>query len=873
VADKRPGGPPPGEAIARQVVPVEISNELRTSYMTYAMSVIFARALPDARDGLKPSLRRIVYAMGEMNLAPGGRHVKCAKVAGTVSGSYHPHGNEVIYPAMVRLGQDFSMRYLLVDPQGNFGSVDGDPPAAMRYTECRQARAAVDLLADIDKDTIEFAPTYDEEGKEPVVLPARFPNLLCNGSTGIAVGMATNIPTHNVTEVCDGIAALIDDPELTTHQLMRYVPGPDFPTAGLILGTRGIRQAYETGKGSITMQARVSVEPIGQGREAIIVTEIPYQVNKSMLVGKIADLARNKIIEGISDIRDESDRKGMRIVIEMRRDANPNVVLNQLYKHTQMRLNFSANMLALVDGVPRMLTLKRSLEIYIEHRREVILRRSRFLLAKAEERAHILEGFLRALDMLDLIIATIRSSESPASANLALQAEPFSFTERQADAILALTLSRLTQLERQKIQDEYEAIIKEIAYLREILENPRRVFELIKDDLEDIKKRHGDSRRTEIRPIEADDISIEDLIEQEDMVITMTRDGYIKRLPVTTYRVRHRGGKGVIGLNKKEEDDVSDLFVASTHSILLFFTDQGRIYRLRAFEVPLAKRESRGTAVVNLIPIERGERVTATISVDDFEQGGYLTMVTEQGVVKKTALQEYNTPLKARGIIAMNVQEGDCLRWVLWTDGEGEIVLVSRDGMSIRFAEGEVRPMGRGAGGVRGMRLRTGDRVVGCAVVEQEKDLLIVAAKGYGKRTPLAEYRSQTRGGIGIKTLQVTAKTGETVGCAVVDDEDQLFMVTAQGQMVRIPTENIRVTGRSAQGVILVRFRGEDQVASIAKVIGEREAPESDKIPADLMDDEEYADDEDSAPDVGLLGEDGVPEIVVTEPPESEDDE
>jgi DNA gyrase subunit A len=830
MADKRRGGPTQGDAIARQVVPVEISDEMRTSYMTYAMSVIFARALPDARDGLKPSLRRIAYVMGEMNLSPGGRHVKCAKVAGQVTGSYHPHGSEVVYPAMVRLGQDFSMRYLLVDPQGNFGSIDGDPPAAMRYTECRQARAAVDLLLDIEKDTVDWVPTYDEESEEPVVLPGKFPNLLCNGSTGIAVGMATNIPTHNAVEVCNAIAALIDDPELTVQQLMRYVPGPDFPTAGLILGTKGLRQAYETGKGMVVMQARVSVEPIGQGREAIIATEIPYQVNKAVLVGKIAELARNKIIEGISDIRDESDRKGMRIVIELKRDVNANVVLNQLYKHTQMRLSFACNMLALVEGVPRLLTLKRALEIYIDHRKVVILRRTRFLLAKAEERAHILEGFLRALDMLDMIIKTIRASESPAAANVALQAEPFSFSERQADAILALTLSRLTQLERQKIQDEYEAIIKEIAYLREILENPRRVYELIKDDLEDVKKRHGDPRRTEIRAVEADDINIEDLIDEEDMVITMTRDGYIKRLPVTTYRVRQRGGKGVIGLNKKEEDDVSDLYVASTHSMLLFFTDQGRIYRLRAFEVPAAKRESRGTAVVNLIPIERGERVTATISVDDFGQGGYLTMVTEKGIVKKTALVEYNTPLKARGIIAMNIQEGDALRWVLWTDGEREFVLVSKDGMSIRFSEAEVRPMGRGAGGVRGMRLRSGDVVVGCAVVEAEKDLLIASSNGYGKRTPLAEYRAQTRGGIGIKTLQVTPKTGEAVGCAVVDSEDQLFLITNQGQMIRIPTNNIRITGRSAQGVILVRMREGGLVASLAKVIGEQEAPESDMV-------------------------------------------
>jgi DNA gyrase subunit A len=815
-----------GNPAGQRVVPVEISSEMRDSYMTYAMSVIFSRALPDARDGLKPVQRRIIYTMGEMNLSPGGRHVKCAKVSGQVSGSYHPHGNEVIYPALVRLGQDFSMRYMMVDPQGNFGSVDGDPPAAMRYTECRQATAAVDMLLDIDKETVDYTPTYDEEGEEPIVLPARFPNLLCNGSTGIAVGMATNIPTHNVGEVCDAITALIDNPDLTDMDLMQYVPGPDFPTAGLILGQKGVRDAYTTGKGTVTMQARASVEPIGQGKDAIIITELPYQVNKATLVTHMAELARDKEIDGITDIRDESDRKGMRVVVELKRDSNPNVVLNQLYKHTQMRTNFSCNMLALVDGVPRMLTLKRSLEIYIEHRKEVILRRTRFLLAKAEERAHILEGFLRALDMLDAIIELIRGSESPAVAKERLQESPFDFSEKQAQAILDLTLSRLTQLERQKIQDEYEAIIKEIAYLREILENSRRVYELIQDDLVDIKKRHGDPRRTEIKAVEADDIDIADLIKEEDMVVTMTRDGYIKRLPVATYRVQNRGGKGVIGLNKKEEDDVSNLFVASTHSILLFFTDAGRIYRLRAFEVPLAKREARGTAVVNLVPIERGEKVTATVSVDSFDQGGYLVMVTRKGVVKKTALEEYDTPLKARGIIAMNIQEGDSLRWVLWTGGEDEILLCTKDGQSIRFSEDDVRSMGRSAGGVRGIKLRKGDEVVGCTVVDPELDLLVVTEHGYGKRTPLEEYRVQTRGGVGIKTLNVTDKNGPVVGCEVVDDDDQLMLLTSAGQLIRMPTKNIRVTGRSAQGVILVRCKETDKVVGVEKVLRAQEEPE-----------------------------------------------
>jgi DNA gyrase subunit A len=816
-------------AAGRRVIPVEVADEMRASYMTYAMSVIFARALPDARDGLKPVQRRIIYTMGEMDLSPGGRHVKCAKVSGQVSGSYHPHGNEVIYPALVRLGQDFSMRYLMVDPQGNFGSVDGDPPAAMRYTECRQARAAVDMLADIDKDTVNFAPTYDEEDEEPIVLPGRFPNLLCNGGAGIAVGMATNIPTHNVTEVCDAIAALVDNPEITIPELMRYVPGPDFPTGGLILGTRGIRQAYETGRGSVALQARATIEPIGQGREAIVVTELPYQVNKATLVADMARLVREKRVEGISDIRDESDRKGMRIVIELKRDSNPNVVLNQLYKHTGLRQSFACNMLALVDGVPRMLDLKRAIEIYVAHRKEVILRRSRFLLAKAEERAHILEGFLRALDMLDAIIRAIRSSESPASAREALQGEAFGFSERQAQAILDLTLSRLTQLERKKIQDEYEATIKEIAFLREILDNPRRAYEIIKDDLADIRKRHGDDRRTEIKPYDPDDINIEDLIQEDDVVITMTRDGYVKRLPVSTYRVQHRGGKGVIGLNKKEEDEVSDLFIVSTHSILLLFTDAGRVYRLRAFEVPEARREARGTAVVNLIPLERGEHVTATVSVDSFDQGGYLAMVTEKGVVKKTSLGDYDTSLKARGLIAMNIQDDDHLRWVLWTDGGQELVLVSHDGMSIRFSEAEVRPMGRNTGGVRGMRLREGDHVVGCAVIEPDKHLLIACSRGFGKRTPFDEYRAQSRGGLGIKTVNVTERNGPVIGCAVVDDTDELLLLTSSGQIIRIPTLNIRVTGRSAQGVVLVRMEEGESVAGLAKAIREQEERQRDK--------------------------------------------
>jgi len=802
---------------------IGIEQELKDSYMTYAMSVIFARALPDARDGLKPVQRRILYTMSEMGLQPNRPYVKCARVAGEVVGKYHPHGQEVVYPSMVRLAQDFAQRYLLVDGQGNFGSVDGDPPAAMRYTECRLAPPSTTMIEDIDEETVDFQPNYDDKEEEPVVLPGMFPSLLCNGGSGIAVGMATNIPPNNANEVCDGIRAYIEKPDITLPELMRLIPGPDFPTAGLILGTKGIREAYETGRGSIVMQARATVEPIGQGKDAIIVTELPYQVNKATLVQHIVDCVRDKKIEGISDIRDETDRKGMRLVVELKRDTNANVVLNQLYKRTPMRTSFPANMVALVDGVPRLLTLKRMIEIYVDHRRIVITRRTQFRLARAEERAHILIGYLRALDMLDEVIDAIRKSASPAAARERLQGEPFGFSERQAQAILDLTLSRLTALEREKIQKEYDEIQVLIAFLKDILANPHRVDELILDDLDRVKKAHGDQRRTRIRPAEADDIGLEDLIDEEDMIITITRTGYIKRLPVDTYRVQRRGGKGVIGLTKKEEDEVQDLFVASTHHFLLFFTDQGRVYRIKAYEVPMASRTARGTYIANLLELERSEHVTATIAVASYDLGGYLVMITEKGIIKKTALKEYDTILKTRGIIAMKVAEGDSMRWVRWTDGKQELILVTRLGFAIRFPEEQARPLGRQTAGVKAIRLMKKDTVVGAEVVRKGMDLLVVTEKGYGKRTALDEYRGQNRGGKGLKTVNITDRNGPIVGCEVVDDTDQLMLLTSPGQVIRMPVERIRQTGRSAQGVILVKMGEGDTVKSAAKIIKEQE--------------------------------------------------
>jgi DNA gyrase subunit A len=846
-----------------KVTDIDVEQEMRDSFMTFAMSVIIARALPDVRDGLKPAQRRILYAMHDLNLTPGAQHRKCAKIAGDTQGNYHPHGQEVIYPTLARLAQDWNMRYMLVDGHGNFGSVDGDPPAAMRYTEARMSAYGAEMLADIDRDTVDFAPNYDQTRQEPTVLPARFPNLLCNGASGIAVGMATNLPPHNLSEVVDACALMIEDPDVTLGELMKVLPGPDFPTGGLILGLAGIRQAYETGRGSITMQARVNIEPLDSGRTAIIVTELPYQVNKAQLLEQIAELVNQKKIQGISNLRDESDRKGIRMVIELRRETNPHVILNQLYKNTRMRTTFPVNAVALIPEraaqkpgqpvplVPRTMELKRLLSEYLDHRREVIVLRCQHDLDRAQQRAHILEGYRIALKYLDEVIEIIRRAPNPPTARERLM-ERFKLSERQAQAILELMLQRLTSLEREKIEEEYREVIKTIAQLEDILGKelssyvgnddrleltrawlrkhkwlPRKVMHIVKEELLKLKAQRGDERRTQIRPQEAEEINIEDLIAEEDMIVTMTRDGYIKRLPLDTYRTQGRGGKGVIGLNRKEEDVVDRLFVASTHTTILFFTNRGKVYRLRAHEIPLASRQARGTAVINLIQIDPGERVTAVRAVREFSEERYLLMVTRCGTVKKTRLSEYDTRLKG-GIIAINLAEDDELQWVVETDGEREVLMCTERGMAIRFPEEQVRSIGRTAAGVRGINLRDGDVVIGVAVPrENAADVLVATREGYGKRTDISEYRLQSRGGIGVKTLNVTAKNGPIVAMRMVDAEDELLIITTGGQIIRQKVSAIRRIGRSTQGVRLIRLEPNDHVASVARVVNqETEAEE-----------------------------------------------
>ena len=840
------------------VTDIDIEDEMRESFMTFAMSVIIARALPDVRDGLKPAQRRILYAMHDLNLTPGAQHRKCAKIAGDTSGNYHPHGQEVVYPTLARLAQEWNMRYCLVDGHGNFGSVDGDPPAAMRYTEARMSAFGAEILSDIDQETVDFVQNYDQTRTEPTVLPGGFPNLLCNGGSGIAVGMATNLPPHNLGEVVDACALLIDNPEATLDEIMQVLPGPDFPTGALILGTSGIREAYESGRGSIRMQARAVIEPMDGGKNAILITELPYQVNKATLVEQIASLVNEKKIEGITGLRDESDRKGMRIVVELKRETNPHVVLNQLYKHTRMRSSFPVNAVGLIPEfsaattddsvplVPRTLGIKDLITYFLDHRREVVVFRSQHQLARAQARAHILEGYRIALKNLDDVIKIIRQAENPPAAREKLMTR-FKLSERQAQAILELMLQRLTSLEREKIDEEYREIIKTIGRLEDILgkwlsdlvgeeearqltrewlrknaSQPRKIMQIVKSELVDLTKKRGDERRTEIRQEEADDINIEDLIAEEDMVITMTRDGYIKRLPVSTYRTQGRGGKGVIGLSPKEEDVVEHLFVASTHTYLLFFTNQGKVYRLRVHEVPLASRQARGTAVINLIPIESGETVSAVRAIRKFREDRYLFMATRQGVVKKTRLSEYDTRLKG-GIIALKLRKGDELDWVLETDGTKDIFLATAKGQSIRFSEEEVRPMGRPAAGVRGIRLRKGDAVIGVGMAREGADLLVAAKHGFGKRTDLEEYRSQSRGGIGIKTMNVTPKTGPVVGMRIVDDNDDLLIITTGGQIIRQRISNLRRIGRSTQGVRLIRLGKGDHIANIARVVRREE--------------------------------------------------
>ncbi len=824
--------------IAREVIPMRIEDEMRISYTRYAMSVIVGRALPDARDGLKPVHRRILYAMFDQNMLPDRRREKCASAVGEVLKKYHPHGDMSVYDALVRMAQDFSMRFPLVDGQGNFGSVDGDSAAAYRYTEARLASLAMELLRDIDMDTVDFVPNFSESTTEPSVLPAVYPNMLVNGSSGIAVGMATNIPPHNLGEVCDAVAILVENPNATVADLMEVCPGPDFPTAGLILGKKGIHSAYHTGRGSVIMQARATIEPFDNGRQAIIVTELPYQVNKATLIENIAALHREKKVEGISELRDESDRTGMRMVIELKRDANPNVVLNYLYKHTTLRTSFGINNLSIVDGQPRVLTLKQCLEYFIAHRQEVIRRRSKFQLTKAEARAHILEGLRAILASIDDVIALIRSSDSREHARTRLMNEGvpayhdgkkattgdlITLSELQANAVLDMRLGQLTQLDRMKIDDEYADLIKEIERLRGILESEAKVRQIIKNDMARIKKEYADARRTQLVETEAQDLKPEDLIAEEDVVVTITRDGYIKKLPKDTYRMQGRGGKGIIGLTKKEEDAVEHLFVCTTHHLLLVFTNRGRVFQIKTYEVPSASRQSRGTPIVNLLNVERGEQVTAVLNIADFSDSKYLFMVTREGTVKKTALVDYANKRQG-GLIAINLEGKDELRFVFQTDGHKEIILASRQGMSIRFNESNVRSTGRNTMGVTGMRFKhKKDYIVGAAVAAPQDHVLTISETGLGKRSLVEDYRVQARGGTGVMTLKVTEKTGELVNLQLVTEGEELMIITKKGVIIRQSIDTIRETGRIAQGVKLIRLGEGDQVAAVAKILREEE--------------------------------------------------
>ncbi len=809
------------DASKLNIIPVEIEKEMRKSYLDYAMSVIVGRALPDVRDGLKPVHRRILYAMHEDNLTPDREYRKSATTVGNVLGRYHPHGDASVYDAMVRMAQDFSMRYPTVDGHGNFGSVDGDPPAAYRYTEARMSRMAMRMLTDIEKETVDFMPNFDESRKEPVVLPSRFPHLLVNGSNGIAVGMATNIPPHNLTEVINGIIAVIDNPEITIDELMEHIPGPDFPTGAQIMGTSGIRAAYHTGRGKIRIRAKAEIEEV-KDRQRIVVTEIPYMVNKARLIEKIAELVREKRVEGISDLRDESDRDGMRIVIEVKRDANATIVLNQLYKYTQLEDSFGVIMLALVNQVePKVLNLREILDNYIDFQKDVIIRRSRFDKKKAEARAHILEGLRIALDNIDEIIKIIRSSYSDAKPKLM---ERFGFSDVQAQAILDMRLARLQGLEREKIDNEYTEIMAFIAELEEILASETRVLEVLKEEITEIRDKFGDKRRTSIEPV-TDDIDIEDLIEEEDNVITMTKQGYIKRLAADTYKSQKRGGKGIIGMQTKEEDYVDTMFVSSTHAYILFFTNTGKMYRIKAYEIPEAGRQAKGTAIVNLLPLEAGEKVSAILPIREYNDEEFLIMATRQGVIKKTALTEYQNAPKA-GKIAINLDEGDELINVMRTKGDGDIFMGTHLGKMIRFAESDVRTLGRVSRGVRGIMLKDGDFVVGMNVSRENAKILVISENGYGKKTEVSEYKVQSRGGQGTTTYKISEETGNVSGFGLVTDDEDIMIMTSEGIIIRVNTQEISTLKRVTKGVRLMRLADGVKIVSAAPVAREEEDAE-----------------------------------------------
>ena len=798
-----------------KILPTIMETEVQESFIDYAMSVITSRALPDVRDGLKPVHRRILYSLYKNGMTPDKKHKKSAHIVGDVLAKYHPHGDSSVYDAMVRLAQDFNIRYPLVDGQGNFGSVDGDSAAAMRYTEARMTKLTLEMLADLEKETVDFGLNYDESEKEPLVLPSRYPNLIVNGSSGIAVGMATNIPPHNLGEVIDGTIALIDNRDMPEQDLLKYVKGPDFPGGGIILGRKGIEDAYLTGRGSIKVRSRSEIEPMNNGKNRIVVTEIPYQVNKARLIEKIAELARDKKIDGITDLRDESDRKGMRIVIELRRDVNPQVILNQLYKNTQLQDNFGVIMLALVDGMPKILTLKQALNHYIDHQEDVVTRRTKHDLKRAEERAHIVEGLKIAVDNIDEVIKIIRSSYNDAESKERLN-QRFGLSDRQAQAVIEMQIRRLTGLAREKLEEELAELYEKIAYYRSILADETKLLGIIKEELLQIKEKYSDVRRSQISSNE-DKLELEDLIENEDVVITISHTGYIKRMPSDTYKSQKRGGRGITAMTTKEEDFVEQIFTTSTHNFLIFFTNKGKCYRLKVYEIPEAGRQAKGTAIVNLLNITGDEKITTVIPLKKFDDELFLMAATKMGVVKKTPLAEYDTS-RRDGIIAINLEDHDELIGVQLTDGKQDMILVTAGGQAIRFAEEEARPMARATKGVRGIKLMDDDYVVGMEVVRDEGDLLVITANGYGKRTPLEEYRQQARGGKGVFTVRPSARNGEIVGALVVKDDEEIMVISKEGIIIRIKVSEISTMGRTTQGVTIMKMGEQDSVVSMARV-------------------------------------------------------
>ena len=803
-----------------RILPIEIAEEMKKSYIDYSMSVIVGRALPDVRDGLKPVHRRILYSMSELNLTPDKPYRKSARIVGDVLGKYHPHGDSAVYLAMVRMAQDFSTRGLLVDGHGNFGSVDGDSPAAMRYTEARMSKLALELLRDIDKETVDFVPNFDESLKEPAVLPSRYPNLLVNGSNGIAVGMATSIPPHNLGEVIDATVHLIDNEECSVDDLMKFVKGPDFPTSAIIMGKENIAEAYRTGRGKVKVRARAVIEELPKGKQQIVVTEIPYQVNKAKLVERIAELVKDKKVEGISDLRDESNRNGMRIVIELKRDVNANIVLNNLYKHSQMEETFSVIMLALVNGQPKVLNLKQILYHYVQHQKDVVTRRTKFELNKAEARAHILEGLRIALDNIDAVISLIRASKTTQEAKSGLM-EKFGLTDIQAQAILDMRLQRLTGLERDKIEAEYEELIKKINRLKEILANERLLLNVIKEEMLIIKENYADERRTEIRHAEGE-IDMRDLIEDEEIAITLTHFGYIKILPADTYKIQKRGGRGISALTTREEDFVKHLVSTTTHSKLLFFTNKGRVFRLNAYEIPEGKRQAKGTAIVNLLQLGPNEKIATLLAIDEKDDNKYLLLATKNGIVKKTDREEFKNINKA-GLIAIGLREDDELIGVKVTDGNKDVLLVTKEGMSIRFDENDIRPMGRSAMGVKGITLSNDDKVVSMSLCEEGTDVLVVSENGFGKRTDINEYRTQIRAGKGIKTYNIAEKTGKLVGAEMVNEDDEMMIINSDGVLIRLRVNEISLFGRVTSGVKLMKTDDEVNVVSISKIKMEEE--------------------------------------------------